>query len=900
MSKTLPLTLSAALIWLAGFHHSQAEVVDFNNSELSSRFVVTGTALIEREDAGLNNSGCVAYSTADVDGFATLKDVFVDTAELEGDFSIRQQIFFKTGSRTQFERNRRRAVSIGLTASNSVTHAGAEFLAEGAIYSSLYITDSVTSENTIITELTFTTSKPDVYKMLTNQTIILQTESWYALEAEYTFPAGFSQVMVTIRLFHADESGRTGELIASATSSSTDVQALFGEAAILRGFFGTISADRSNVTLVDNADLLDLDYSAPPPPNEEPWRSELYPLDWVPPEERTVTYADDMMIQDFSYAGYHRGEKAIPDIRGPIYNVLDFGADPEGLEDSTAAIQSAINDASSNGRGVVFLPEGTYKVSPIGTASQVLLIKQSNIVLRGAGMGKTFIWNTATNMRSKNIIRMVGASIAGWNLPAFGSPQVGITEDALGPSKSVTLESVEGFSVGDYVIVDISLGQQWADEHNVPEWGSGNNMKFLRQIGEIDPIANVIHFHIPLRYALKTRDFPRVYKVFPQITESGIEHLSIGNTEHPGSGFRDNDYVIEGTAAYDVHASNVISVENTINCWIRNVGTFSPEGNSPVHHILSNGITISRSLNATIEGCDFLYPQYGGGGGNGYLYAIGTNETLIKNCSARFGRHNFVIRGFVTSGNVFYRCFSEFTGYPGSSRASDTHIHMSQSNLWDNVHLKKDFLESKYRPTDTSSGGFGTVFGVTQTHGVYWNTYGEEYLLGYPYIVRSDQYNFGYVIGTRGSASDVTTVSDDPTRTAPVDFVEGIGDGDLLYPSSLYEDQFERRRLREGFTPFYATPEIEGWKNVNWLGWLWDSTFPWIYHQQLGWLHVFAPTLSNYYLFSSEFGYLYSTPSVYPFLFRMNDSSWLYFYQSSSGAPLYFYNFSTNSWESYP
>ena len=41
-----------------------------------------------------------------------------------------------------------------------------------------------------------------------------------------------------------------------------------------------------------------------------PWRSTLYPENWTPPEN--VSFATDKLIQDFSYAGYKRGEAAIP------------------------------------------------------------------------------------------------------------------------------------------------------------------------------------------------------------------------------------------------------------------------------------------------------------------------------------------------------------------------------------------------------------------------------------------------------------------------------------------------------------------------------------------------------------------------------------------------------------
>lgn len=48
-------------------------------------------------------------------------------------------------------------------------------------------------------------------------------------------------------------------------------------------------------------------------------------------------------------------------IDGQVLNVLDFGADPTGTNDSASAIQAAIT-ANASG-GIVFIPKGTYKIN---------------------------------------------------------------------------------------------------------------------------------------------------------------------------------------------------------------------------------------------------------------------------------------------------------------------------------------------------------------------------------------------------------------------------------------------------------------------------------------------------------------------------------------------------------
>jgi hypothetical protein len=64
------------------------------------------------------------------------------------------------------------------------------------------------------------------------------------------------------------------------------------------------------------------------------------------------------------------------------YNVKWAGAKGDGVTDDTLSIQTAINNVSANGGGVVFFPPGTYIVRPSNTS---WIQVPSNITLRGCG-----------------------------------------------------------------------------------------------------------------------------------------------------------------------------------------------------------------------------------------------------------------------------------------------------------------------------------------------------------------------------------------------------------------------------------------------------------------------------------------------------------------------------------
>lgn len=72
---------------------------------------------------------------------------------------------------------------------------------------------------------------------------------------------------------------------------------------------------------------------------------------------------------------------------GDWVNVIWKGADPSGTNDSTSAIQAAINSLPATG-GVVYFPAGTYKVTPTGSpAVGITLQGKKNIRLVGATNG---------------------------------------------------------------------------------------------------------------------------------------------------------------------------------------------------------------------------------------------------------------------------------------------------------------------------------------------------------------------------------------------------------------------------------------------------------------------------------------------------------------------------------
>jgi polygalacturonase len=72
------------------------------------------------------------------------------------------------------------------------------------------------------------------------------------------------------------------------------------------------------------------------------------------------------------------------------YNILDYGAKPDGKTLCTKAIQSAINQCSENGGGTVYFPAGTWLTGTIYLESHVTLRLDSGCLLLGSKEKKDY------------------------------------------------------------------------------------------------------------------------------------------------------------------------------------------------------------------------------------------------------------------------------------------------------------------------------------------------------------------------------------------------------------------------------------------------------------------------------------------------------------------------------
>jgi len=88
----------------------------------------------------------------------------------------------------------------------------------------------------------------------------------------------------------------------------------------------------------------------------------------------------------------------------------------------------------------------------------------------------------------------------------------------------------------------------------------------------------------------------------------------------------------------------------------------------------------------------------------------------------------------------------------------------------------------------------------------------------------------------------------------------------------------------------------DGWRWLNWFGYFAEIGNDWIFHLQHGWMYPVGTNSASLWLWTSDMDWLWTTATTYPYLYRNDDSAWLW-YLAGSFNPRWFYNYKTSSWE---
>lgn len=277
----------------------------------------------------------------------------------------------------------------------------------------------------------------------------------------------------------------------------------------------------------------------------------------------------DSRLLDFSFAGYHHAETAVPDVTYPLFDVTAYGAIPnDGLSDRQALID-AIAAAEVNGSGIIYFPAGRFILHSEGDPDESIRITKSRIIIRGAGSGaggtELFM---KTPIPPKDLTQM-------WASPSmilfdggYTSGKVSdVTADAPRGSFSVQLATVGNLKVGQWVILSLSDNNPelvakelspYSVDPSLTEIIAGVQVRDIHQIVAIS--GNTVTFKEPIMHAVESKYKWNITKLL-YAQENGVEDIAfVGNFHesfvHHQSWLHDGGY-------------KPINIKNNVNSWLR-------------------------------------------------------------------------------------------------------------------------------------------------------------------------------------------------------------------------------------------------------------------------------------------------------------------------------------------
>jgi hypothetical protein len=271
-------------------------------------------------------------------------------------------------------------------------------------------------------------------------------------------------------------------------------------------------------------------------------------------------------LPDFSFAGYRRGEEPFR-IPPQSISVTNFGAKGDGHSDDTAAFKRAIDAGAGR---VVSIPPGRFVLS------DVLEVRQSSLVLRGAGSDKSVLLFTKPleELRPRPAKTDGNQPTTGWS---WGGGLIMIGGEEPAPKSTVRLaaEARRGenrlrlqdavFQAGDEVVLRVYDDQEKTLVSYLYR-GQGGNVAGLnnwkcRQIFRVVTVEGpTVTLDRPLRFDARPAWRPELVPFRPAVTEVGVERLGFEFPATPyGGHFREvgfNPVTIEPSAAH---------------CWLRDL-----------------------------------------------------------------------------------------------------------------------------------------------------------------------------------------------------------------------------------------------------------------------------------------------------------------------------------------
>lgn len=423
----------------------------------------------------------------------------------------------------------------------------------------------------------------------------------------------------------------------------------------------------------------------------------------TPAWQKFVNNADDNVLLDFSYAGYHHGTEQPVDERDvnvlakklgyTVYNVCDHGAVPDDGKSDRKALEDIINKigrGKPDAKAIIYFPEGEYilhskddDTTDAGTdkvTSNTLNLVMGHVIIKGAGRDKTFL--TMEDPMLPTDPKVMYSSPKMISIRHNGGkdnlPLAKVTGSAKKGDMSIEVNDVSQLKVGDWVKLILLNNDKKVIEEELKPYKVQNSMTTLinkgvhvvdrHQIKAID--GKRVTFEEPIMHAVNPA-YGWDIKTYAHYEEVGVEDLTFkGKAKkkfHHHAGWQDDG------------AYKPLDFMRQVNSWVRRVDYVS----------ISECMTFSECANCLFldseisgnRGHSSVRMQYSARGfigkvwdhSNGYL----NDDKNFTEYKENLGQYHACGISKQSIGNVIWQC------HWGDDSCFESHATQPRASLFD-------------------------------------------------------------------------------------------------------------------------------------------------------------------------------------------------------------------------
>jgi len=108
--------------------------------------------------------------------------------------------------------------------------------------------------------------------------------------------------------------------------------------------------------------------------------------------------------------------------------------------------------------------------------------------------------------------------------------------------------------------------------------------------------------------------------------------------------------------------------------------------------------------------------------------------------------------------------------------------------------------------------------------------------------------------------------------------------------SATYDPVLDRNaEIADSIFVYLNRLKDSAYKQSPWMGFVIDDQFPWVYHYEHGWVFIDAERDDDVWFRDRHLGWLFTTSSLYPYLYANSLDQWIYFLPGSLSPNRWFY-----------